>query len=62
MFDLRGKTRPQVPQADVEGEDVIGWKAIDKLGGWDSFLVECKMLQEVPEQHKGRGPMPGLRY
>ena len=53
VFDLRGRTQPQVPQAAGEGADVIGWRAIDRLGGWDSFLVECRMLQEVPEQHKG---------
>ena len=39
MFDLRGRTQPQVPQAAGEGDDVIGWKAIDRLGGWDAFLV-----------------------
>jgi hypothetical protein len=53
LFDLRGRTRPQVPPAAVGGADVIGWRAIDRLGGWDAFLVECSMLQEVPEQHKG---------
>ena len=52
MFDLRGRSQPQVPQAAVEGADVIGWKAIKRLGGWDAFLVECRMLQDVPEQHK----------
>ena len=51
VFDLRRRTRPQVPQAAVEGADVIGWKAIDRLCGWDSFLVECRTLQEVPEQN-----------
>ena len=40
MFDLRGRTQPQVPPPAEEGADVIGWRAIDRLGGWEAFLVE----------------------
>ena len=26
--------------------------AVDRVGAWDSYLVEFSMLQEISEQHK----------
>ena len=53
LLVLQGRAQPEVPQPVAVGHDQVGWKAIDRLGGWSSFLVECRMLEEVPEQHKG---------
>ena len=53
MLELQDRAQPEVPQPVAAGQDQVGWKAIDRLGGWRSFLVECRMLEEVPEQHKG---------
>ena len=49
---LHDRSRPLVPPARNLDTDT-GWSAIWRLGGWNAFLVQCPMLEEVPEQHKG---------
>ena len=53
VFDLRDRSSPPVPLPVAPGADTEGWKAVDRVGAFDSFLVEFTMLQEVSEQHKG---------
>ena len=53
MFDLRDRSSPPVPLPVAPGADTEGWKAVDRVGAFDSFLVEFTMLQEISEQHKG---------
>ena len=45
--------RPEVPPAEPLGPSTQGWESIRRLGGWQAFLVNCPMLEEVYEQHKG---------
>ena len=52
-LSLRERVRPHVPPAQANGPATQGWESIRRLGGWKAFLVECPMLEEVPEQHKG---------
>ena len=49
---LADRLNPTVPEpcAEVE-EDADGWSMIDKVGGWDSFLCEFQVLEEIPSQH-----------
>ena len=53
VMSLEGWVRPDVPPALPQGPSTQGWEAIRRLGGWQAFLVDCPMLDEVPEQHKG---------
>ena len=53
LFDLQNRSRPPVPHPVPAGEATEGWNAVDRVGAFDSFLVEFTMLQEVSEQHKG---------
>ena len=50
---IEERVRPQVPAEEPPGPSTQGWESIRKLGGWKAFLVECPMLEEVNEQHKG---------
>ena len=57
MLELQGREQPDVPEpVQADAANLDGWKAIDRLGGWVSFLVEFRMLEEIPEQHKGAWP------
>jgi hypothetical protein len=53
IFDLRDRSSPPFPLPVAPGADTAGWKAVDRVGAFDSFLVQFTMLQEVSEQHKG---------
>ena len=54
MLELQGREQPDMPEPVHAGADILdGWKAIDILRGWASFLVESRMLEEIPEEHKG---------
>ena len=46
--DLQWKTTSYGRQPPMED-----WEFIHRLGGWESFLVEFQMLEEISEQHKG---------
>ena len=52
-FQINDRVQCNVPPPIVLAEGSTSWESINKLGGWDSFLVEFPMLEEVPEQHKG---------
>ena len=52
-FVLHGRDNPAVPLPRQLPVGATSWEAINRLGGWKSFLVEFPMLEEVPEQHKG---------
>ena len=32
--------------------DGRGWNAIDRMGGWNSLLVQFNMMEEVPYKHE----------
>ena len=50
---IEERVRPQVPAEEPLGPSTEGWESIRRLGGWKAFLVDCPMLEEVNEQHKG---------
>ena len=50
---LPPRTNPAVPPPRQVPEGSASWEAIHRLGGWESFLVEFPMLEEISEQHKG---------
>ena len=52
-LSLQERERPVVPPAEDQGPATQGWESIRRLGGWKAFLVECPMLEEISEQHKG---------
>ena len=52
-LELNDRVRPQVPAPEAPGQFARGWESIRRLGGWQAFLVDCPMLEEVYEQHKG---------
>ena len=52
-FYLNDRVHCIVPPPMVLAEGATSWECINKLGGWDAFLVEFPMLEEIPEQHKG---------
>jgi len=39
VFDLRDRSSPPVPLPVAPGPDTEGWKAVDRIGAFDSFLV-----------------------
>lgn len=51
------RIRPAVPER-VHGQDGYkldggSWNAIDRVGGWNSLLVQFNMMEEVPyQQHE----------
>ena len=49
-LSLVDRVRPEVPPAEVAGPANTGWESVRRLGGWQAFLVEFPMLEEVPEQ------------
>ena len=52
-FHLNDRVHCTVPPPMVLVEGTTSWESINKLGGWDAFLVGFPMLEEIPEQHKG---------
>ena len=51
---LGDRLHPGVPApVHSEEEDSDGLCAIDRVGGWNAFLCEFQVLEEVPTQHKG---------
>ena len=53
-ISLADRIAPEVPvPIEVHEEDSDGWSLIERVGGWDSFLCEFQVLEEVPAQHKG---------
>ena len=36
----------------MSGEDSDGWCFIDKIGGWNSYLCQFQVIEEVPAQHR----------
>ena len=50
---LNERIRPSVPEPNNSDEMSEGWMAINRIGGWKSFLVSFQLLEEVPNQHKG---------
>ena len=44
---------PVIPKAkELSGEDSDGWCFIDKIGGWNSYLCQFQVIEEVPAQHR----------
>ena len=54
--EIEDRIRPVIPAPNPEagrGPDTDGWAAIGRVGGWDAMLSEVRLLESVPEQHKG---------
>ena len=54
VLDLSGYLNPEIPLPDhtQQNTDGDGWEAIDRVGGWASFLCQFEVLEEVPSQHE----------
>ena len=50
---LADRLSPLVPEPTLAVDtDEYGWGLIDQVGGWQAFLCEFPVLEEIPSQHK----------
>ena len=50
---LSGWVDPHIPEPGISPElEPDGWDLVDRVGAWDTFLCEFRVLQFVPWQHR----------